>query len=210
MNITIELTNACNLRCKYCYQDHKSNNISIKEAECLIDFIKFNAENGLKSLHIHWFGGEPTLNLNLAKYIDKRIKKISDLTGLNYNSSITTNGYNLIEKYQESLWNEAFKLSNNIRWFKKYSRFSRPHSNGMGTFDEIIDSIKYLICNGENIIIRYNVNKTNKNLNQFLTFLKENNIGKNVSLHIQPTTKFELSEKLMNFILHLIKNIVLH
>lgn len=199
MNITVELTNACNLRCKYCYQEHNPSNLKKEQSLSLIKFIKNKAEDGLETLHIHWFGGEPTLNLKQAEYINEEVQKICESTGLKYNSSITTNGFDIIDQYDVLRKMNISNYQITLDGLKDTHDYSRPHLNGYGTFDNIIETVKFLTQKNEKVTIRYNVNKKNSNIKEFLDFLRKSKLNKDVLLHIQPTTDFELSEKIDNF-----------
>ena len=59
------LSDECNLRCPYCFVDHKKNIMSREVAKKGVDFL-FNGaiESGSNSIVITFFGGEPTLNID--------------------------------------------------------------------------------------------------------------------------------------------------
>lgn len=42
MSITVAITNNCNFRCRYCYQSHEIQSLSLKDAENLLSMIKKN------------------------------------------------------------------------------------------------------------------------------------------------------------------------
>lgn len=75
------LSDECNLRCPYCFVDHKKNIMSREVAKKGVDFL-FNGaiESGSNSIVITFFGGEPTLNIDLMKEIlDYALLKSSDI-----------------------------------------------------------------------------------------------------------------------------------
>lgn len=95
--ITIHVSNACNLRCKYCYAsggDYKMEQgfMSEKTAEEVINFILKNFDT---VGHIVFFGGEPFLNLPVIKYICKRLNQLYQDGVISYQPSFgaVTNGY---------------------------------------------------------------------------------------------------------------------
>ena len=64
--ITIVVTEDCNLRCKYCFEEHSKNSISSKNITEIIDkvwtnFLKINDSERPSKLSISIFGGEPLL-----------------------------------------------------------------------------------------------------------------------------------------------------
>ena len=69
--ITLVMTQACNLNCSYCTQNHK--NYLLKQNNFEIEKVKITLEEALyktsKKFSIHFFGGEPTIEFNNVKKI---------------------------------------------------------------------------------------------------------------------------------------------
>lgn len=71
--LILELTGACNLRCKYCiynssekgFREFHSESISEKIIKKSIDYMK---KHGDKEIYISFYGGEPLLRFDLMKY----------------------------------------------------------------------------------------------------------------------------------------------
>lgn len=71
--VTITMTEACNLDCTYCYENHKSKNtISIETLKKIIKK-EMMADNGYNAVEFDLFGGEPFLEFD-------KIKEIYDYT----------------------------------------------------------------------------------------------------------------------------------
>ena len=141
LNLTIKLTNDCNLRCKYCYQEHKRNKLSMNDSDTLIEFIKKQLEE-YKSVNIHWFGGEPLLNINPLLKIEEFLVS-NNIKG---NSDITSNGYLLNQKIMNNLKKtriSSFQIT--LDGEKNQHDSLRITSSNKGTFDRIIENIKLLI-----------------------------------------------------------------
>ena len=81
-HIILEVTDACNLNCKYCgygnyyddYDKRRNKNLSFKKVKNLLNFlIKYwNSDNNKSEntrIHINFYGGEPLLNFPLIKEI---------------------------------------------------------------------------------------------------------------------------------------------
>jgi uncharacterized protein len=52
---TIELTEACNFRCQYCYQSHVKSHLDDQVAERILKYLsKIMLE--VSHLHVNWFG----------------------------------------------------------------------------------------------------------------------------------------------------------
>lgn len=98
-NLTLALTTACNLNCKYCWQKHDrdgTNDIKIETIDRWIDFFLDTEKNNPSK--ILYYGGEPTLRMDLIQYSSEKIKtlcKQRDIT--NIKQHMFTNGLLLTE-----------------------------------------------------------------------------------------------------------------
>ncbi len=100
---TIFTTTDCNARCYYCFE-LGWNRIHMTEetAYQTLEYIKRHC--GGKKVKLIWFGGEPLFNMNPIDIICQGLRD----AGIEYVSSMVTNGYLLDEKALEkakSLWN---------------------------------------------------------------------------------------------------------
>ena len=67
--VTLTLTQACNLDCIYCYENHKSTQMmSLETAKRIVDD-ELLVEDGYEEVEFDLFGGEPFLNFELIKEI---------------------------------------------------------------------------------------------------------------------------------------------
>ena len=85
--ITFEVTDACNLRCKYCaygelYEDYDkrtNKKMPVDTAISLLDYlIQFWQSNqnisSDRNVYISFYGGEPLLNMNFIKHVVKYLE----------------------------------------------------------------------------------------------------------------------------------------
>lgn len=124
----IYLTEACNLRCSYCFVDDKHNHRHLHDpiqyartdsdkedmVQKFIDFV-LNDPNGRSSKYIHFFGGEPLIR---AKSIERICREITEqaktmLPNCKITWGITTNGTLLTDENCQLLkrWNVGVQLS---------------------------------------------------------------------------------------------------
>jgi len=91
MNYIIHLTEACNLRCKYCYENNYYNKInkeiSFENIKLIIDR-EANKDKGI--CNIVFYGGEPLLKKDLIYKTVEHAK--SKKTRTKFYFSMTTNG----------------------------------------------------------------------------------------------------------------------
>lgn len=71
-NLTLNLTMDCNLKCKYCWQDHNcSKDMDLEIIDKWLDFFLDERLNSPKK--ILYFGGEPLLRLDLIRYCTNKV-----------------------------------------------------------------------------------------------------------------------------------------
>ena len=95
MQVIVKLTNACNLRCKYCSEgDYEEvNNLSFSLLQKLVDDLPELLDNiGENSIDFLWHGGEPLCYPKemLCQAMDYAIKRLSDKYRVSF--SMQSNG----------------------------------------------------------------------------------------------------------------------
>jgi len=90
---TIDLTEACNLACDYCFtfSDHKKRDLTEKLGRSIIDWWLPQTDQNSK-IDIAWWGGEPLLKWNLLKKLTYYSKKLANELGREVKFGGTTNG----------------------------------------------------------------------------------------------------------------------
>jgi uncharacterized protein len=72
-NMMLIITEACNLRCSYCYEQSSSyrprNNMTWATAKHAVDFFFAQVSPKMNRTHITFFGGEPTLAFGLIRQV---------------------------------------------------------------------------------------------------------------------------------------------
>jgi len=161
---TFWVSNACNLRCKYCYEGTQKNNMLMSQKTAL-DSIKFVIrtlkENNAKKCRIAFHGGEPTLNMPIIKYIIKEFSKYTEQYSFFY--SMTTNGYSISDEDITFISKNIDDLTVSIDGNKESHDLNRITYTGTGSYDIVVDTAKKLNEN-KDIRIRMTVNSTNSNM----------------------------------------------
>lgn len=95
----LNVTQKCNLKCKYCFVCQQPKEITYKVAEDAAKFLAKNAFKDNRTPSINFFGGEPMLRY---KDIIKPLTEwIRDVYGDKFELSLTTNGTLLNEEVME-------------------------------------------------------------------------------------------------------------
>lgn len=173
LDITISLTENCNLCCKYCSQSNVRTNsyITIETLNNIIKYIEIcKNKYGYKTFSIHLFGGEPLLLKEKILYLNNELKK----RNINVRYYMDTNGVLLDNDFINEFDNITFcvTLSN-----KRDHDFLRVNKNMLGSYNLIFNNlcnIQKSIDNNHKLMIRYNVNNNNINdLDEFLNIIKD-------------------------------------
>lgn len=68
-DVTLTITEACNLNCTYCYEEHKSKReMTFETAKRILDY-ELTVDDGKSQVTIDFFGGEPFMNFELIQEI---------------------------------------------------------------------------------------------------------------------------------------------
>jgi sulfatase maturation enzyme AslB (radical SAM superfamily) len=169
--ITIVVTNSCNLRCKYCFENKKSNqNITFETVKKFIDYVSDNTKkwNYGRPFSVAFLGGEPLLNLNIIedtmKYI--QIKKITDNSCAELPSGgATTNIVAATRTEFKDFYKKYpfFELHGSMDGCPSSHDASRIHADGTGSAAEILKDWAWVVENFKSI----NFVLTRKNVHLF-------------------------------------------
>ncbi|MFA5115730.1 MAG: radical SAM protein [Candidatus Omnitrophota bacterium] len=146
----IEITQQCNLRCKYCtfgggFKDHRTLSSKNMSEEVLKKSILSALKHGsdLDEIFITYYGGEPLCAFDLLKTSVSFAQKIS--SGKNINFSLTTNA-TLIDREKASFLKEAgFNVLVSIDGPKYMHDRYRVFADGTGSYDYTIKGLKTLL-----------------------------------------------------------------
>lgn len=146
--ITLEVTERCNLRCKYCiytegnetFRDFDTHNMSWEIAQKAIDYgIKHSGER----LAVTFYGGEPLLQMNLIKKCVEYTKKISGDKYIHH--SMTTNMTLMTKEIAEYLAaQDCFSVVCSLDGPQEIHDENRVFTDGNGSFEKAIRGLKYL------------------------------------------------------------------
>lgn len=146
--ITLQLTQNCNFRCKYCVytekpnslqRTHSANRMSWKTAKEAVDFLWSHSVDS-PDVNIGLYGGEPLLEFKLIKKIVKYSKKL--YFGKNLSFNITTNGTLLTSEIINFLKMNDVSLMISLDGPKEINDKNRVFKNGLGTYDAVMKNLQ--------------------------------------------------------------------
>mgnify|MGYP004639100507 FL=1 len=140
----IDLTNKCNLRCKYCFRNIETCNTSITPEvfDDICDYItKYCDQYNVKDISVQAWGGEPLLEKDLVFRIRARIRP--QKTKVHF--SVETNGTLLSEKMVKELYENKIGIGISIDGRENDQNAQRVFLNGKGSFAQVAAGVKRTI-----------------------------------------------------------------
>lgn len=169
-HIVIVPTLACNARCFYCYEEGIAyHTMSDKTLKKTIEFIKGHTSLD-ECLRISWFGGEPTLAIDILYKISSLLKA----ENYQIKASMITNGSKLtITNVKKLLECNVSHVQLSIDGFQDIYEQRKNYIDNT-SFDEIINGIDNCINNGIFVTLRLNIDKNNlDSIYKLVDYLKE-------------------------------------
>jgi len=146
MNLTLHLTNRCNLKCTYCFVPHGFETMT---REVAFAAAKFAIENTPKTGEIQppsgllFYGGEPLLERTLIHDVVAHTQEIKERTGHPFIYKITTNGTLLDEEFLKFC--ETVNLMVGLSYDGIAQDDCRKFHNGKGSAEVMRDKIPLLL-----------------------------------------------------------------
>jgi uncharacterized protein len=161
LGLTIMPTLDCNFRCSYCFSYTRHERMTAEIQEALLRFVEAKLEEA-KRLSVTWYGGEPTLCLDLIEALSARLSALCQQHGAELlPASIVTNGYLLTAQVAERLQAAGIKEAQiTLDGDRATHDQRRPRRDGRGTFDRILDNVS-TARDVLDIKIRINVDRDN-------------------------------------------------
>jgi uncharacterized protein len=145
MFVTLMPTLQCNLACTYCFQkEHPQfNKMSSPTEQATLEWILRTVdERGLRKLHVHYFGGEPTTRKDYCLRSAEILSASMKARGGEFSWEMTTNGILLDVEFAQALGKfgaGSFKIT--LDGDKETHDQGRIYRDGRGTFDVIFSNV---------------------------------------------------------------------
>lgn len=165
-------TEQCNFRCTYCYEDFSIGRMSSEVSEGVKRLLDRRLD-GLQSLSVSWFGGEPLLARDIIEDISAHITHAAaKRPELAYAADITTNGYLLdvpaVERLAQ-LGVRSYQIS--LDGPRLLHDSTRLRANGKGSFDQIWGNLLAIRDSGADVNVLLRIHLTPENVSVLPDFL---------------------------------------
>jgi uncharacterized protein len=149
LSVWLHVTNACNLRCDYCYLTKTEEAMTADTARQAIEAICRSAiRHGFKSLNLKYAGGEATLNLPLVRLLHAYARDASQAHALGLSETVLSNGVALSGPTLEFLRDEGIGLMISLDGVGEAHDAQRRFVNGRGSFQWVARSIDRAVALG--------------------------------------------------------------
>lgn len=160
-NVTFQVTDACNLRCTYCYQINKgTHSMPFEIAQKFINMLLENDKNTQQYLDtracdaivIEFIGGEPFLEVDLMdqimEYFIKRMIETDHPWQYNWRISISSNGVLYFDPKVQAFikkWMDHLSFNISIDGNKQLHDACRIFPDGSGSYDKAMAGVRHYI-----------------------------------------------------------------
>ena len=143
----LHITNACNLRCPYCYVHKSADGMDEKTGHAAVDAVMASAvANRFAAVKLKYAGGEASLNYRLMLSIHERAKEQAARHGLRLYATMLSNGVKLAPNLVESLKSEGIRVMISLDGIGDQHDQQRPFVNGKPSFKFVDRTIGDLIA----------------------------------------------------------------
>lgn len=154
INLVINVSHNCNLRCKYCFAATGSYNgkrdlMNPEMADKTLEWFLRQAKKS-KVLNLNLFGGEPLVNIPLVEYIVKRCKDLEDEYEKKIYITISTNGTIMNENLLKLIKDYDIGLQISIDGDKEIHDANRPTADNSSSYDLLVNNVKMLLSEVDN------------------------------------------------------------
>ncbi len=151
--IVLNVTNQCNLSCKYCYEfgedrvatpEGKPKFMDDATARAAVDML-IEQSFGRRAIHLTFFGGETLLNFPLVRRIIEYARERAHAAGKYVDFSLTTNGTLLKPEIIEYLAENQVGVTISLDGPKEMNDALRVFHDGRGSYDAIEPKVRELL-----------------------------------------------------------------
>ena len=194
----LHITNACNLRCNYCYLQKNHESMSVETSKQAIDAIFRSAcKHNMQEVQLKYAGGEASLLIEqviaLHDYaLQKAFEQEIDLEAF-----IMSNGVFLAQKSMEALRERNIGVMISLDGIGDYHDRQRPFINGKGSFKYVDRTIQKLLAHGITPSLSVTVSQRNlAGLPQLIEYILERDLPFSLNYYRENVYSSSLSDLL--------------
>jgi uncharacterized protein len=145
----LHVTNACNLRCVYCYINKTDEAMDETIGKAAVEAIFRSAvKHGFQTVKLKYAGGEATLNFELVKTLQLYAQELAGRTGLKLQGAVLSNGVALSNVMLDFIRDREMRLMISLDGIGAEHDAQRTFTNGRGSYKLVAQSIDRAIARG--------------------------------------------------------------
>jgi uncharacterized protein len=159
----LHITNACNLRCHYCYLDKTSEHMADDTARRAVNaIIRSATKHGFKHIKLKYAGGEASLHLGRVLAIHDYATELAQQHELGLSAYIISNGVVLAQCVVKQFKSRRIGITISLDGIGASHDSQRQFLNGQGSFKYVDRTITQLL--GSGFIPHINITISQRNL----------------------------------------------
>lgn len=172
--ITVNPTLACNMKCWYCYENHRNMPMmptKVKESILALSQ-KLCTSGKIRRIQLSFFGGEPLLGFgNIVIGIMTALSQVCSDNNVSLSVHFTTNAYLLTEDMLEQMQSFDVSFQITLDGNENLHNTIRYTQKGEPTYATIVKNIKLALSKGFSVGVRFNY--THQTLPVFIDTLSD-------------------------------------
>jgi uncharacterized protein len=145
----LHVTNACNLRCPYCYISKTPDGMDEDTARAAVDAVVRSAvAHGFRGVKLKYAGGEASLNYRLLLGLHDYARKLTAEHGLSFTATLLTNGVRLAPALLDVLATADIGVMISLDGVGADHDAQRPFASGQPSFPLVESTIAELLRRG--------------------------------------------------------------
>lgn len=145
----LHVTDACNLRCTYCYLDKSGEAMDETTGRAAVEAVfRAAVQHGFRTVKLKYAGGEPTLNFGLVQALHAHARRLADQTGLALREVVLSNGVALNDGILDWLCASDVRLMISLDGVETAHDAQRIFANGKGSFCQVARGIDRALARG--------------------------------------------------------------
>jgi uncharacterized protein len=160
----LHVTNACNLRCPYCYVSKSDEGMDESTGYAAVDaVIRSAVTHGFPAVKLKYAGGEASLNHRLMLSMHARARQLAASHGVRLYATLLSNGVALSPKLIGALKAEGIRVMISLDGLGEHHDAQRPFANGRPSFHFVERTVARLVDEGH--APHLSITITNRNSN---------------------------------------------
>jgi len=194
--VWLHVTNACNLRCPYCFVDKTSDRMNSDTGRQAIDAIFRSAlKHSMRRIRLKYAGGEASLHMRHVIELHDYASQLAEQHDIILDDILLSNGVMLSQLAIDNLKARKIKVMISLDGLESYHDSQRPFINGKGSFQYVVRTIDRLLASDLVPLITITVSQWNLDgLVDLVEYVLERNMPFNFHYYIENECSAQITD----------------